>query len=278
MWFLYASLAAIVYTLLWIFTRLSRGMPSSVVTALEFSFGPFLLLYTTQTVDFPWSERWWQLYLIFPFFILPLIMWMLTYALHRNEVSSIKPLFGFSSVSALIAASLFFGETITAWSVLGVLIITLGLFCLYHGRWESWRHYGPWIVLACAILVGVNGAVLVWVFGRFPHFLAVAALSMTSIFIFNAVIAGRAWARVSFTPRRVGLLVAPSVIVLLDNIFTLSALSLGPSASVIAVKRSSILLTSIVAYVFLKERSQSLPRLLVASGLVVVGVVLLTVS
>jgi len=63
-----------------------------------------------------------------------------------------------------------------------------------------------------------------------------------------------------------------------QDLLTLYAFTLGPSSYVIAVKRTSVLLTAVVGYVFLREREQSLKRLMLASGLVVGGVVMLAMS
>lgn len=67
-----------------------------------------------------------------------------------------------------------------------------------------------------------------------------------------------------------------ALVLLVQDLSTLYALTLGPSAYVIAVKRTSVLIVAVLGYFFLHERDQSLMRLLLASGLVVSGVGLLT--
>ena len=51
MWFPYALLAAFFYALLWTLGRASRGMPTSVVTAVQFCLGPLLLLSAAVNYD-----------------------------------------------------------------------------------------------------------------------------------------------------------------------------------------------------------------------------------
>ena len=277
MWFLAALLSALFYALLWIFARMSRGIPVSVVVMIQHAFGPVLLLFAARTVDFPWGETWFRWYLLLPFVILPISLWSITYALHRTEVTIVKPLFGLSSIATLLIAVGFFGESVTEWGILGILVITLGLFCLYHGRWESWKRSGPWIALCVSIVFGVNVAILSKVLSRFPHILAISGLVMTSVFFLSSFVAIPALSRVSSTKRNISLLAAMALSVVAMDLFTLYAITLGPSSYVVSVKRTSVLMVAIMGYVFLRERDQSLMRLLIASGLVVLGVVFLTV-
>ena len=63
-----------------------------------------------------------------------------------------------------------------------------------------------------------------------------------------------------------------------QDLVTMYAFGFGPSSYVIAVKRTSVLLTALLGYFFLQERDQSLPRLLFSAGLVVAGVAALTLG
>lgn len=101
MWFFLSLLGALLYSLLWVFARMSRGVPSTVVTAAEFVTAPLLLAVALRTVDYPWGETWFRAYLIFPFLLTSFFMWLATFALHRAEVTILKPLFGLSSVVTL---------------------------------------------------------------------------------------------------------------------------------------------------------------------------------
>jgi uncharacterized membrane protein len=278
MWFLSALLAATFYALVWILARVSRGIPSAVVTAAQFIIGPLLLLSAVQTVDYPWGEWWFHSYLLFPFILDPFFMWAMTKALHRIEVTTVKPLFGISSITALVVAVLFFGRTISPIGALGIGIVTIGLFSLYHGRLAIWKRWSPWIVLLSAIFFGVNAAVVAEVLERFPHIFALLALSFTGIFMGLLPFAIRDLRNTPWNGRTLAILST----ILLANVgqdaFTYLGLSLGPSPYVIAVKRLSILFTALIGYVFLKERDQSLPRLLFACVLVIFGLVFITIG
>jgi uncharacterized membrane protein len=276
MWFVFAVGSACFYSMLWIIGRMSRGIPTVVVTASQYAYGPILLFFVYNTVEYPWDQTWWWFFLILPFCIVPLMGWAMTYVLHHTEVTVIKPLFGLSSISTLIVASVFFGETVTAYGVAGIFLIVFGLLMLYHGRWEIWKQNGPWISLFGAFVFGANGAVIGAVLGRFPFIFALSGIAMTGHFLVTGIPATTKLKDVQWNKRTFLILLAIMTAMFGQDIFTLMALSLGPSPYVVAVKRTSILLTAVIGYVFLHERDQSLKRLLLSSGLVVLGVMLLT--
>ena len=203
---------------------------------------------------------------------------MMTKALHTTEVTLVKPLFGVSSIVALLVAALFFGGPVSLWGVLGILLVTAGLFCLYRDRWGNWRCAGPWMVLAGAIVFGANAAIVAVVLARFPHVLAISALFMTGSFLLNFIPAVPLLGQVPWSWRNILILIAMAIVVVVQDLATLQALTLGPSAYVIAVKRTSVLIVAFLGYFFLHERDQSLMRLLLASGCVVLGVATLMLT
>lgn len=248
------------------------------MTAVQFVFAPFLLFYVVRTVDFPWEYGWWWLYLVIPFLILPFAFWASTYAVHRTEVTVVKPLIGISGVAALVVGVSFFGEEISMRGIGGVVLIVGGLFALYHGRWESWKERGPWIIFICAFIFGATAACEAAVLSRFPHPLVISAMILTGSLCVSFVPAISSYKRIPLNRKSLLILFALPIVSVLQIVLSVYALMYGPSGYVMSVKRTSILLTAVIGYAFLKERDQSLPRLLVASGLVVGGVVMLTVG
>ena len=253
---------------------MSRGIPSTVVTAAEYVTGPFLFFAVIGTVDYPWHEPWFWAYLTLPFLLIPFFVWSTTYAVHRIEVTYVKPLFGFSSITALLVASIFFGEEMTARGAIGILCITFGLLTLYHGRWSAWRSVGPWIMLSAALFYGANAAVVAAVLQKFPHVFGIAAMIFLGSFLMNLPMAIRDLRGFQFSRRHLLVLLGMIIMNFTQDILTLIGFTLGPSPYVIAIKRTSILLTAAIGYVFLHERDQSLPRLLLATGCVVLGIIL----
>ena len=276
MWFPLALLSAFSFSLLWVLTRVSRGIPSGIVTAVQFLPGPLLLLWTSRSVDFPWGESWWSLYLLFLFLLMPVMQGVLTYAVHSMELTLLKPLFGLSSLATLLTSVLLFREPVSVWGVLGVILIAGGLLILYSGRWSIWWRGAPWLTLLAALIFGINAAIAKNVVMQFPHVLAIASLGMTASLTVNGLPALGKVREMQWSRRTILLLIAIFAAFLSQDLLSLTALTLGPSSYVIAVKRTSVLLTAVLGYVFLHERDQSLLRLLLSGGLVVVGVLALT--
>ena len=275
MWLLFSFLAAIFYSLLWLLARESRQIPIAVVLTSQFLYGPILLIIESRMYDFPWHQTWWWLYLLLPFVFIPLMNFAVTYALHETEVTLLKPLFGLSSIAALVVSSTFFGEVVPAYGIWGVFTITLGLLTLYHKRLHVWRRPGLWIALVGAFVFGINASVVAAVLQKFPHPFALSGLIISGHLLVSAPPALPVLKKVEWSKKTVLILFGLSIAMLGQDLLTLIALTMGPASYVVAIKRTSLLLTAFVGYVFLKERDQSLKRLMVASGLVVGGVVLL---
>lgn len=278
MWFLPALASAIFYSMLWVLARMSRGLPSSVVTWIQFVYGPVLLVVASRYVDFPWGEMWWWAYLTLPFCIVPAYAMAMTHAVHRTQVTLLQPLFGLSSIATLAVASMFFGEVVPAYGIAGILLITFGLLSLYHSRWEVWRSRGPWIALFGAFLFGANAAIIGGVLQEFPHVFALSGIAITGHFLFCSIPAVPRLKQVVWSKRTVLIFIGLGIAMIGQDLATLYALTLGPFSYVISVKRSSMLLTAVVGYLFLRERDQSIGRLLFSSALVVIGVVMLTIT
>jgi drug/metabolite transporter (DMT)-like permease len=278
MWFFPALVSAVFYSMLWVLARMSRGLPSSVVTWVQFMYGPVILYFASMHVDFPWGEIWWWAYLTIPFGFLPAYAWAMTYSLHRTQVTLLQPLFGLSSIATLIIASGFFGERVAPLGVFGILFVTGGLLSLYHGRWGVWKSRGPWIALVGAFVFGSNAAIVAGVLKEFPHIYALSGIIITGHLLFCSIPAVPRLKKVVWSRRTLLIFFFLGVAMIGQDLTSLYAFTLGPSSYVIAVKRTSMLLTAVIGYVFLKERDQSLPRLMIASGLVVAGVVMLTVG
>lgn len=276
MWFLLSIIAAFFYASLWLFTRASKGIPSSVVTTLQFVIGPVLLL-TCWNTPFPWSEPIWYWYLLISFCIVPPFSLALNFASQRIEVTLIKPLSGLSSLSAVLLPVLLFHQTIAVTGILGVAIGTLGLLILYHAKWHVWKTPYPWIVLCTMLIFGVNAAIVSQTLQIFPHPILLCFISHTGIFLFAFVGSLKQWKKISWSRNQIVLMIVLSCVTLLQEFATNIALGLTHAGYVVSVKRTSIIIASMAGYFFFHERSIKLPRLLAATSLVVGGVVMLLI-
>lgn len=277
MWFPLALAAAFLYAWMWIFARMSRGVNSGIVTASTALWGPPLFLWMLTQVDYPWGEWWWQLYMLWIILCLSLTLRLLTVASQKSLVTVINPLAALSTLSALFVSVAFFERTFIELHIVGIAIITGGLLLLYHGQWRAWCSPWTWAALFGVLILGVNVAIIKEILVLFPHPIAIIAVDATVVFVVNAVLAGPAWFRLRISNRMLLLLVIFSATTLIQDTLTLWALQLGPAPHVVAVKRTSILIAAALSYFVLHEREQPLPKLLLASVVVVLGVVLLTV-
>lgn len=275
MWFLISLLAAVFYASLWLFARASRGMPSSIVTVIQFSPGLALLAWSIPTVDFPWDMKGWYAFLALQFLILPPLVWAMNFASQRIEVTLIKPLSSLSSISAAITGIVLFGEHLSPWAIMGILVSTAGLLLLYHARWNVWKSPYPWIVLTGVAFFGLNAAFMGYILSVWPHPIAMSGLAMSSICIFAMIQAIRSHKHMRWTKRRIQLLASFAFANLTQELMTQWALLLAPASLVISVKRSSIILAAVAGYFLLHEREIPLKKLLVATLLTTAGIALL---
>jgi uncharacterized membrane protein len=277
MWFVLALLSAVLYASMWLFARASRGMPTAFVTAAASMWAPPMLVWMLFTLDYPWGDPRWQAYLFLPFLLIPLTLWGLTLASQRTEVSIVKPLSALSTVSALCASVLFFGEQFRLLHIVGMTVITVGLLVLYHGRYKSWRTPWPWVALLGVLVLGVNAAVVRNVLGFFAEPLGLVVLAASATFFINAGLAVRNRADIRINGHTMLFLFAFGATNLLQDLLTFTALGMGPAPHVIAVKRTSILFAAFMSYFLFNDREQPLKRLLFACAIVVVGVGLVSV-
>jgi len=275
MWFFLAFLAAFLYAWMWLFARMSRGVPSAIVTASMMCWAPPLLLWMLPRVEYPWGEWWWQLYLVWIAVCISFALRLLTFSSQRALVTVVNPLAALSTLATLLVSVMLFGQTFSAVHITGIAVITGGLLLLYHGQWRVWHTPWPWLTLLGVLILGVNVALLKEVLIRFPYPIAFVAVDATIVFLVNAAAAGRQWFHCTI-PKRVWLLLAVFAgVTFLQEVSTVMAVDLGPAPHVVAVKRTSILIAAALSYFLLKEQEQPLRKLLLASGVVVMGVVML---
>jgi len=263
---------------MWLLARASKGLPSSVVTAINTIWAPILLIYFLPSVQFPWDKWWWYLYLILPMVLMPISTWTLTHACQRIDVTIIKPLSSLSTIATLFVSMFIFSKSFELIHIIGIFVITIGLLSLYHNRWNTIRSIWLWLAIFAIIIMGINGSVIKEVLSVFPHPIALIAFGATGEFAFVSFFGAKNdWNKIKWTRNNISLVTLFSIIVFAQSICTFLALSLGPAPHVIAIKRTSILLAALGGYWIFKERDQSLVRLVVSCVVVVMGVILLNI-
>ncbi|MBI5794153.1 EamA family transporter [Candidatus Uhrbacteria bacterium] len=278
MWILLSLLSAFAFAAMWLLARASRGIPSSIVTAAQYLFGPLLLFLFLPGTTLPWNLPLWYLFLIFNGSIMAGASWGMIIASHKVPVTVSNPLLGLSSVASLITVFLFFHGTFTLWGVSGILLTTIGLFVLYRGRWTMWRTRYPWIVLAVVILYGINGSIMHALLDDFPHPMVLSGIFLTCNFLMPLAQAAKQSRSASWTGGTILLLTALALVTLTQDLATIFAFQLAPAPYVLSIKRLSVLLSVLGGYVLFHERDESLGRLLLSTVIVLAGVVMMTVG
>jgi drug/metabolite transporter (DMT)-like permease len=278
MWLVLSFGSAICYAAIWLLARGSRGIPPAIVASLQGATGPVVLAIGLLASPPPWKEPWLLPYLVLPFILMPLTFWGLTVAAQRTDVTIIKPLSALSTLATLAVAVGIFGGSFPALGLLGIAIITGGLLLLYHGRWQEWRSPYPWLTLPCIAMLGINAAIIRELLIVFPHPFIFSGFNLTGAFLLNGMIAGKDWGRTHFDRKTILFLLIFALFVLGQDFGTIFALLFAPAPYVIAIKRTSILLATVGAYIFFQERETKLPRLVFSCIIVIVGVSLLTLT
>ncbi len=278
MWIFLSLLSAIAFSAVWLLVRASRGIPSSIVTAAQYSLGPVLLLLTVPHTALPWNEPIWYVFLCINVLIVPIASWTMVLASHRVPITVSNPLLGLSSVASLITAALFFHGTFTVLGVIGILTTTFGLFILYHGRWTIWRTRYPWMVLVIVILYGINGTIGHRLLQIFPHPFLLGGIFLSSSFVVPLRQAVRRARGMQWSRDVLFLLFALAIAMLAQDIATLLAFQLAPAPYVLSIKRMSVLFSMLGGYFLFREREASLKRLVLATIVVLAGVALMTVA
>lgn len=270
MWFLLSLLAAVFYAALWVLARASRGLPTSIVLAAEFSPVPLLVLFGWPSQPVPWDQPLWIFFVCVSIFFMPVTWWLMTYAGQRSDIGVIKPLSSLSSITALVAGVLIFHDQISFVGGLGVMVVLGGLLVLYRGRSYHWSKRYPWIVLFCVLSFGFIGALLRSVLQMFPEPLFVTGIFLLPGGLLYLLQAVRVVRSIRFTASHYYILIAFAIASITQEVASIYALTLAPAAYMYTVKRTSIIIASLIGYFYFHEKEVPLWRL-TAGSIVVVG-------
>lgn len=174
-------------------------------------------------------------------------------------------------MSALFFGIVFFDDVVSLLGALSVLIVVLGLLMLYKGRMHHWQKPYPWIVLGCVILFGFNGALFRATLQIFPEPLLLTGLFFAPTGALGVILLLCSSVRIGLNARHWWILGAFAVANCIQEIATVYALSLAPSAYMFTVKRTSIIIASLIGYFYFHEKEVPLWRLIVGSLIVISG-------
>ncbi|HVW67268.1 MAG TPA: hypothetical protein VHA78_06115 [Candidatus Peribacteraceae bacterium] len=276
MWFLLAFFAAVIYTAMWVAIRASAKIPVTIVQIAYSISGPLLMI-GFHPPQAAWSSSVWWMFLGWMFLVNPVFSWLFTYAVQRTDLTISKPLSSVSSVVAMATAWAAFGENLPAFGIAGILIAAAGMWALYHTRVHAWRTSYPWILLMCVASFGVNSVITHETLKIYPDPFVLTGIGFTGSLPWWIGIALAKHVTWRPTKGSLWMLLVITVTTAVQDVSTTVALGMAPAAYVVSIKRLSILFTSVIGYVYFKERELTLTRLIVATCVVITGAILLVV-
>jgi drug/metabolite transporter (DMT)-like permease len=205
-------------------------------------------------------------------------------ALARSPLSLSAPFLSFTPALLLVTGALLLGERLPALGAAGVLLVTAGAYCmnvtdLRRGLLSPlralFREPGPRMVLVVAGIYAITGAlakpVVVALGPRF--FSGFYLLLLTALFVPFLLVTHRP-VRPVFTAWRqllpIGLVIGASTLA------QFTAYTLGPVAYVLAVKRTSLVLSVVAGFLFFRETE--IAQRLLGAGIMLAGVCLIVLS
>jgi drug/metabolite transporter (DMT)-like permease len=229
---------------------------------------------------------WWATAAVIPPEIVGMVC--LSLALRAGELSLVQPLMGLIPLVVTVGGALLLGEVPTPHAAVGVVLVTVGVYCVgLRGRGSvleplraltrssaSWYAMGAvvaWSITTLLHKVGIDEV------GPFPW---AVTLTLGSAVVLAASLPVLRWKRGTFgLPARTG--PWPALIVLAGVLFALQqsglhmALQATQAGYVVAVTATSILFATAFGVVLLRERAAARTRvagaLLVSSGAVLIA-------
>jgi uncharacterized membrane protein len=204
-------------------------------------------------------------------------------AIKHSELSITVPLVTFTPLFLLITSPLIVGEFPNLWGVVGIVLIVTGSYLLnirerHRGYLAPFRallaETGPKLMLAVAFIWSITSAVdKVGVRNSSPIFWALAVKSFIAVALLPVVLRRPT----SGTPRLPGgklNLAAVGLFSALTVIFQNTAITLTLVAYVIAIKRTSAVISVVFAHFFLGE--QNVRERLLGASIMVIGVLVIS--
>lgn len=198
-------------------------------------------------------------------------------ALQLVEVSEVTILSGLRVVITIMASIIFLNEGFTRWNVLGTVLILLSTLLVTNLK-RGFKFNAGFIYIIGMTLFGGLAIVLdsanvqnyeVLAYSTFSNFLSGLFIL---IFYPKAILQWKTFTKLTFLVRMLPLAIFSAT----QGVLYLLALTYGGNtAEVGTIRQSSVIITILLAVIFLKERS-NLGRKLIAGALVTLGVILLS--
>ena len=236
------------------------------------------LIYTlaTNSLEFPnITDLWVNLIVMTIFYSLGNIFTFKAFKL--ADASEVAVIFSSSSIWAIISASVLLGERLKASNYLGILLIVSGIVVISITR-SKWKlSSGHLYAVAGAFLFGVAFINDAYIIGRCNSIASYMIVAFTLPGIFTLFVKPSSIKAIPhyFDRATISKLIICCIIYSLSSITIFGAYKAGGMASIISpLQQLSIITTTILSYIFLKERNR-IPNKIIGSVLAFIGAVLL---
>ncbi len=236
------------------------------------------LIYTivTNSLEFPnVTDLWVNLIVMTIFYSLGNIFTFKAFKL--ADASEVAVIFSSSSIWAIISASVLLGERLKASNYLGILLIVSGIVVINITR-SKWKlSLGHLYAAVGAFLFGVAFINDAYIIGRYNSIASYMIVAFTLPGIFTLFVKPSSIKSIPyyFDRATISKLAICCVIYSLSSITIFGAYKAGGLASIISpLQQLSIITTTILSYIFLKERNR-IPNKIIGSVLAFIGAVLL---
>lgn len=224
---------------------------------------------------------WWAFLLSIPINVVAYILYI--HAIKFSPISLTVPLLAFTPVFIILTGLLTLGETVNIWGGLGIICIVLGSYVLNSDKMHSGilqpfialtREKGSWLMLIVAFLYAFGAVVgkkailhSSPLFFAYFFFLVFNLIIVTGLFITGKT----KWHFLRFHRAKGAWLAGLMMVHVSCHAL---AIALATAAYMIAVKRSSILISVLLSWVILKEGERRLRGL--ATVCMFCGILLIT--
>lgn len=236
------------------------------------------LIYTiaTNSLEFPnITDLWVNLIVMTIFYSLGNIFTFKAFKL--ADASEVAVIFSSSSIWAIISASVLLGERLKASNYVGILLIVCGIVVINITR-SKWKlSLGHLYAAVGAFLFGVAFINDAYIIGRYNSIASYMIVAFTLPGIFTLFVKPSSIKSIPYYFDRATItkLIICCIIYSLSSITIFGAYKAGGLASIISpLQQLSIITTTILSYIFLKERNR-IPNKIIGSVLAFIGAVLL---
>lgn len=198
--------------------------------------------------------------------------------LQKVEASAFSVLFATQAVWIMILGIVLLGESLTALQVFGTILIFAGVGLLIKNIATVFRDKGTWLGLLTGLMFGI--AITAWSYvGRHTDTLSWAGISFIGTSLVAFLVRPKSVHKMKplLRPKVLVTLVLLAVFYGLGSLAMLFAYKEGSFAVISPLRQTSIVVTVLLALVFLPQERNRIRRKILAALICAVGVVLIVV-